>query len=591
MNNMLVDAASNPKLKSLSLYGRLLTFSRAYWPAFVLAAFCLAIVAATETAFPALMKPLLDSGFTAGSEFPVWYVGIIILLIFVLRGGATFCGSYTMSWIANNVLRDIRVLMFNKLLLLPAASYDNRPSGQLIAKLINEVNGVVNAATNIINTLLRDTLILFGLLGWLLWLNWKLTLVVFLMLPPLVILTISFSRRMRRISKTALVATAEMTSAVEEAVSGNRLIKLFNSAKYEALRFSKTNQSYRRAMMRMAVAQGLQGPVSQFIVAIGIAVILTFALMQARTGGATAGDFVSFVTAMLMMISPIKHLADTNAQLQRGLASAEAVFQLIDEESEQDKGTIVLSKCLGNISFKNVSYRYQGVERYALQNIVLDIPSGSFIAFVGPSGGGKSSLVNLLPRLYEPESGQIFLDGHPVTEIKKSSLRSHMAIVSQDIFLFNDTIAANVAYGETDPSIEKIWQALQHAELSEFVGSLPEQLETQIGDRGVRLSGGQRQRLSLARAFFKDSRILIMDEATSALDSISARKLHRILGQFRQDRTTLTIAHNLNSIEFADLICVVDKGQIVARGTHGELLAVEGLYPLLHDAHVRKGFG
>jgi subfamily B ATP-binding cassette protein MsbA len=382
-----------------------------------------------------------------------------------------------------------------------------------------------------------------------------------------------------------------MTSAVEEAVSGNRLIKLFNSAKYETLRFSKTNQSYRRAMMRMAVAQGLQGPVSQFIVAIGIAVILTFALMQARTGGATAGDFVSFVTAMLMMISPIKHLADTNAQLQRGLASAEAVFQLIDEESEQDKGTIVLSKCLGNIAFKNVSYRYQGVERYALQNIDLDIPSGSFIAFVGPSGGGKSSLVNLLPRLYEPESGQIFLDGHPVTGIKKSSLRSHMAIVSQDIFLFNDTIAANVAYGETDPSIEKIWQALQHAELSEFVRSLPEQLETQIGDRGVRLSGGQRQRLSLARAFFKDSRILIMDEATSALDSISARKLHLILGQLRQDRTTLTIAHNLNSIEFADLICVVDKGEIVARGTHGELLAVEGLYPLLHDAHVRKGLG
>ncbi len=574
---------------STKLYMRLLSYAKPYWGGFAVAALCMLVTAATETAFPALMKPVLDKGFQPGSSFQVWWVPVGVLLIFVFRGVSTFFSVYVMNWIANNVLRDLRQAMFNKLLTMPASSFDAKSSGQLISKVIAEVNGVTSAATNVINTLVRDSLILIGLLGWLFYLNWKLTLVVLALLPALAALTLTFSKRMRRVSRDALKATAEMTRSVEEAIFGNRVIKVFQGGRFESRRFEKVNADFRGQSMRLAVAQALQSPISQFIAAIGVAVVLTIALLQSRAGEATVGDFVSFVTAMLMMFGPIKHLADINAQLQRGLASAEAVFDLIDEKSEIDLGTRELDRAQGRLQFEDVSLCYPQSDRQVLTNVSLMIEPGQTIAFVGPSGSGKTSLVNLVPRLYEPNVGCVLLDGTPISEFSLASLRRQIALVSQDVVLFNDSIKANVSYGAANVTDAQIQSALEAADLKDFVASLPKGMETEIGDRGVRLSGGQRQRIAIARAILKDAPILILDEATSALDATAEASVKTAIDRLRRGRTTLVVAHRLSTILDADRIVVIDGGQIVEDGSHPSLLDKGGLYASLYARAAQTG--
>lgn len=574
----------------MRLYGRLLGYARPYWKGFAIAAACMVVTAATETAFPAMMKPLLDNGFQGSGSFQVWWVPLAVLLIFLVRGASTFFSSYAMNWIANNVLRDLRQAMFNKLLTMPASSFDAKSSGQLISRVIAEVNGVTSAATNVVNTLVRDSLILLGLLGWLFWLNWKLTLVVLALLPALAALTLSFSRRMRRVSRNALKATAEMTRSVEEAIFGNRVIKVFQGSRYESGRFGKVNADFRGQSMRLAVAQALQTPISQFIAAIGVAVVLTIALMQSRAGEATVGDFVSFVTAMLMMFGPLRHLADINSQLQRGLASAESVFDLIDERSETDQGTRTLARAQGHLRFEQVTLAYaSSPERPVLAGIDLDIAPGQTVAFVGPSGGGKTSLVNLVPRLYEPVSGRVLLDGVPLSELTLASLRQQVALVSQDVVLFNDTIANNIRYGMESASDEALRDAVRAADLQAFVEGLPEGLQTMIGDRGVRLSGGQRQRIAIARAVLKDAPILILDEATSALDTTAEASVKTAIDALRRGRTTLVVAHRLSTIVDADRIVVIEGGSIVEDGTHEALIARDGLYASLYQRAAESG--
>jgi subfamily B ATP-binding cassette protein MsbA len=576
-------------MTSTRLYGRLLSYAKPYWPGFALAALAMLVTAATETAFPALLKPLLDNGFAGANSFQVWWVPTAVLTIFLLRGTSTFLSVYAMNWIANSVLRDLRQAMFNKLLTLPASAFDARSSGQLISRVIAEVNGVTSAATNVVNTLVRDSLILIGLLGWLFWLNWKLTLVVMLLLPFLAGLTLAFSKRMRRVSRDALKATAEMTRSVEEVIFGNRVIKVFQGDQFESGRFKKVNAEFRGQSMRLAIAQALQTPISQLIAAIGVAVVLTIALLQSRAGEATVGDFISFVTAMLMMFGPLRHLADINAQLQRGLASAESVFELIDEKSERDTGTRTVERVQGAINFERVSLAYPSRERKVLEDFSTSIQPGETVAFVGPSGGGKTSLINLVPRLYEPTSGRVLVDGIPISELTLPSLRSQIALVSQDVVLFNDSIRNNIAYGTSSVTEAALSAAIEAADLFEFIAALPEGAETIIGDRGVRLSGGQRQRIAIARAVLKNAPILILDEATSALDTTAEASVKSAIDRLRKGRTTLVVAHRLSTIVDADRILVIDVGRLIEQGTHQQLLDRAGLYARLYAQATTAG--
>jgi subfamily B ATP-binding cassette protein MsbA len=570
-------------LTSTALFRRLFAYSLKYWPSFVIAVLGMSVSAATETAFPALMKQLMDKGFQGVSAFPVWWVPIIILGIFIVRGAATFVATYSMEWLANNVLRDIRQAMFDKLVALPSTNFDAKSAGQLISKMISEAQQVLFAATNVITVLVRDGLILTGLLAWLFWINWQLTLIVLFLMPTLSVLVRKFSKRLRAVGKSHLAAIGDMTTSVEEVISGNRVVKIYGGEEYEKKRFASINSNYRGQAMRYAIAAGLQTPMSQLIAALGVSVAVSIALLQTREGAATTGDFVSFITAMLLMFSPLKHLAEINSNLQRGLAAAEGVFNLLDERSEANNGTKLLGRSSGQIRFSSVTVQYPNRDRPALNSVDLEIPAGQTYALVGPSGGGKSTFVNLLPRLYDVNSGSITLDGIDIRELKLENLRSQIALVSQDVVLFNDTIAKNIAYGRSDLSDSEISEAAKAADLLYFIDSLPQGMQTVVGDRGVRVSGGQRQRIAIARAIIKDAPILILDEATSALDTQSESNVQIAIERLREGRTTVVVAHRLSTVLNADRIIVLDQGKIVQSGTHQELIGVTGLYGALYN--------
>jgi subfamily B ATP-binding cassette protein MsbA len=569
-------------LTSVALFRRLLSYSFRYWKGFLVAVLGMLVTASTETAFPALMKQLMDKGFQGTSTFPLWWVPVIILLIFSVRGVATFIATYSMEWVANNVLRDIRRAMFEKLIALPSATFDSKSAGQLISRMISEAQQVLLAATTVVTVLVRDSLILIGLLCWLFWINWKLTLIVLALMPFLAVMTRKFSKRLRGVSRSYLGAVGEMTTTVEEAISGNRVIKVYGGEPYERKRFDGANGRFRAQAMRYAIAAALQTPISQLISAIGVSVVVTIALFQTRDGTATVGDFVSFLTAMLLMFSPLKHLAEINANLQRGLAAAEGVFNLIDEKSEKDTGQKSLGRAKGEISFMDVTIQYPTRDTPALHSLSLNVQAGKTYALVGPSGSGKSTFVNLLPRLYDVDTGSITIDGIDIRDISLADLRRQIALVSQDVVLFNDTIARNIAYGREDISAEQIRAAAQAADLAAFIDSLPQGMETIVGDRGVRVSGGQRQRIAIARAIIKDAPILILDEATSALDTKSEASVQEAIERLRRGRTTLVVAHRLSTVVSADQIVVMDHGRIMQQGTHNELITSLGLYQSLY---------
>jgi len=565
-------------MSSGQLFRRLLGYALKYWIGFFFAVVALVVTAATETAFPALMKPLLDNGFQSSGSFPIWWVPAAVLIIFVSRGVSTFVSSYAMSWVSNNVLRDIRQALFEKIISLPASSIDHKSAGTIISRLISDAQMVLEACTNVLTSLVRDSLVLIGLLGWLLWLNWQLTLIVLLLIPALTYMTFQFSRRLRGVSRGYLHAVGEMTASVEEAVTANRVIKVFDGQLQEAERFSHVNARFRAQAMRIAIASALQSPVSQFIASIGVAIILSMALAQSRSGLNTVGDFVSFLTAMLMMFSPLKSLANINAQIQRGLAAAENVFKLLDEPSEPDRGEPLRHRLTGALEFNRVSLTYVGRDQPAVRDVSLTVSAGDTVAFVGRSGSGKTSLIHLLPRFYEIDAGRITVDGQDIKGIELASLRSQIALVSQDIALFNDTVLNNIAYGRTGVAEGMVRAAADAACLGPFLNELPLGLETMIGDRGVRLSGGQRQRIAIARAILKDAPILLLDEATSALDNESERMVQLAIENLRAGRTTLVVAHRLSTVVHADMIVVMESGEIVQQGRHSALIEQAGPY-------------
>lgn len=570
--------------ETLQLYKRLLVYARPYYKALALGSLLAALSAATEPLLPALMKPMLDDGFKFGEQSPLIWLPFAVVGIFFVRGALGFASTYIMSWVQTKIVFTIRTEMFARLVQLPSSFFQREPSAKTINRITNDVNGVTSASTTVLTTLIKDGVTVIGLLTWLLYLNWQLMLISVTVVPVLLISVRKLSKRLRRLMHAEHDNMVLMTTAVQEAISNQKVIKVYGGEQQELSRFEGVANYLRGIFMRGAITAALGTPITQLSSALAVAIIISVAMIQSAEGMTTIGGFASFITATLMMNAPLKRLSDLNAPIQRGLAAAEHIFSLLDEPAERDTGSVTLDKVRGEITFDHVTYRYPEAERDALSDINLVVQPGERIALVGPSGGGKSTFANLLPNFLHVTGGEIRIDGHPIDTIHLQSLRQKMALVTQEVLLFNDTIANNIAFGSTRQlSQEDIRAAAKAAHALEFIEALPDGFETRVGEGGMRLSGGQRQRIAIARAVLKNAPILILDEATSALDNESERYVQEALDELMVGRTSFVIAHRLSTIENADRIVVLKDGRIAEIGTHKDLLALNGIYAYLHQ--------
>jgi len=570
-------------MNSSKLYFRLLNYVKPYWRVFAASILGTAVVAATEPLTAALMKPMLDGTFVNKDQAMIRMVPAVIILIFLVRGVGSFVSTYAINWVGNKLVMDLRNEMFRKLLTLPTRYYDDHATGNLLSKLTFDVTQVTSAATVVVTVAVRDTIVLVGLIGWLFYLNWKLTLLTLLMAPVIALIIRTISGRMRTSSRDSQQAMGDVTQVIEESVSAHKVVKLFGGQQYESSRFNEQANWVRRYAMKQAAAGAANVPIVQMVAAIALAVVVYLATLQSNADEVTVGGFVSFIMAMLMLTAPLKRLTGVSEYLQRGLAAAESVFSLLDTAGETDSGTKTIGRARGELRFDSIQFAYSPEARPALKDITLHIREGENVALVGASGSGKTTLANLVPRFYNPTGGVISLDGNDLSDLTLASLRANIALVSQEVVLFNDTIAANIAYGQMrEVSEVEIVAAAQAAHAMEFISEWPLGLNTLVGERGVKLSGGQRQRIAIARAILKNAPILILDEATSALDSESERHVQSALETLMQGRTTLVIAHRLSTIEKANRIVVLQKGEIVEIGSHRELLLKDGVYAQLH---------
>jgi subfamily B ATP-binding cassette protein MsbA len=565
-------------------YRRLLSLAFVHWQIFAVSIVGMILVAGTDTALAAYMKPLMDEGFVNRDPETIRLLPFVLVGIFVVRVFAIFISMYCISWIGRRVIMVLRERMFSKLLLLPKEFYDNATSGEIISKFTFDVEQVANASTKAITIIIRDIFTVIGLLTWMFYLSVTLTLIL-LTTGPLIALLVSFvTKKFRKLSKRIQSSMGDVSRIVEESIKAQIVVKVFGGREYEESQFEKINDQNRRQNMRMIATQALSTPTIRLIVGIGLAIIIYLVTRDESMSIVTPGTFASYMVSLTFLFGPVKRLADVNVDLQRGIAAAESVFKLTDLENEQDKGTHTVERVSGDISYNNVGFRYRTAKEVALVDINLDIKAGETVAFVGRSGSGKSTLLNLLPRLYEVTEGSITLDGRDIREYRLENLRSHIAFVGQDVVLFNDTVAHNIAYGSMrNADLARIQQAAKSAYADEFIRELKDGYQTVVGERGLMLSGGQRQRIAIARALLANSPVLILDEATSALDTESERYIQSSLETLMKNRTTLVIAHRLSTIENADKIIVLDAGRIVEAGTHQQLLEHNGHYAALHQ--------
>jgi subfamily B ATP-binding cassette protein MsbA len=572
-----------PAATSRELYLRLL---RNVWPyRGMLGAGVAAMIVGglADAALVKLLNPMVKELFVEHNATLAILLPLGLVVVFVVSGLASFGSGYSTQWVAQKVILDLRRAMFAKVLRLPPGYFDDIATASLVTRFTNDVGNLAAASTSVLTVLVRDSVTVAALLAILLWSNWKLTLITFVVIPPIAVVVRQFSKRLRTMSRETQRAMGGIAEVLDESIANQRVVRVFGGQAYESERFEKASQRIRRFNMKQAVAAAGTVPVTQLFVACAIAAIIYFAAEQAFSGTTDVGHFLEFIAATGLLLQPLKRLTGINEWLQKGLAACESVFAVIDEPAEEDRGTVDLGRARGAIRFEHVTLSYKGGSRPALDDISLSVAPGETVALVGPSGGGKSSLIHLLPRFYHPQSGRVTLDDHDLEALTLESLRRQVALVSQNVVLFNDTVAANIAYGRaSEVSEAKIEAAAEAAHAMEFIRGLPQGLATQIGENGAKLSGGQRQRIAIARAILKDAPILLLDEATSALDTESERAVQGALEALMRGRTTIVIAHRLSTVEKADRIVVLAAGRIVESGPHGALVSAGGMYAGLH---------
>jgi len=577
-------------MSSTQLYFRLLRYVRPYAWVFGFSILGMLISAATEVALPAAVKPFLDGTFVDKDPFLIKWTPVALIVLFLLRGIGSFLGQYASAWVGNKVVMDLRDQMFRRMLALPLGYFYDHTTGNLISRFTYDVAQVTSAATQVVTVLVKDSLTIIGLFAYLLYVDWKLTLISLGMIPPIALVVRYFNIRLRRTSRATQTAMGDLTQVVQETIDCNKVVKIFGGQGYETRRFNDTSNSLRGIMMKQTTAAAANVPIVQLFAALATAIVVYYVTAQAQHNMTTVGGFVSFLAAMLMLTAPLKRLTGVAEHLQRGLAAAESVFALIDEVPEADTGSVELPRANGELRFEHVNFAYPGSGRLALADVNLTIAPGETVALVGSSGGGKTTFANMVPRFFHPDSGRIRLDGHDISSLTLASLRANIALVSQEVALFNDSVAANIAYGaNAGASREQIVAAAEAAHAMEFIRAMPQGLDTLIGENGVRLSGGQRQRLAIARTILKDTAVVILDEATSALDSELEKHVQAALDSLMKGRTTVVIAHRLSTIENADRIVVLDAGHIAEIGNHAELLAHGGIYARLYQLQFALG--